>query len=74
MCTPEPPAGDLTRADLTFVLESLSFTRRAFENHDYPSYVLRKARLAEVEAVAAKVRALRNSLPQTSNGQASPAP
>jgi hypothetical protein len=55
---------DLTRADLTFVLESLSFTRRAFEDYRYPTYELRRERLAEVEAVTAKVRVLRNSLPR----------
>lgn len=55
---------DLTRADLSLVLDSLSFTRRAFENYRYPTHELRRERLAEVEAVTAKVRALRNSLPR----------
>lgn len=54
---------DLTRADLTLILDSLSFTRRAFESYRYPTHELRRERLADVAAVTAKVRALRNTLP-----------
>lgn len=55
---------DLNRDDLSFILTTLSVTRAAFEAYPYESYEFRTERLAQVDAVASKVRALRNSLPQ----------
>lgn len=60
-------AATLTREDCGFILTSLDFTRQTFRDHPYPgpnAYGFRQARLAEVDEVAGKVRAIRDALPQ----------
>lgn len=47
---------------IPLILESLSFTRSAFENYRYPTYEIRQQRLAEVNAAMAAVRAVRDEL------------
>jgi hypothetical protein len=64
---------DLTRDDLSFILTTLSVTRAAFEAYPYESYEFRTERLAHVDAVTAKVRALRNSLPKRPERSTAPA-
>jgi len=56
---------DLDRADCDLILQALTYTRRAFEAYDYPTPEGRRERLADVEAVTTKIRALRKSLPRT---------
>jgi len=61
---------DLTHEDLGLILESLGYTRRAFGDYTgYPSYEFKQQRLADVDAVVAKLRAIRDrlkaDLPQT---------
>lgn len=59
------PTSELTREDLDFILESLKYTKRSFEEYqDYPSYDFKRERLATVEDVTAKVRAIRDGLPE----------
>ena len=56
------PSNGLTANDCAFILESLSYTKRAFSNYaDYPSYAFKTERIAEVDAVISKVRAIRDS-------------
>jgi len=62
--TPVPDGMALTKTDCRFILESLDFTRQAFEEYHYPTPQLQAERLADVRAVILKVRALRNSLPE----------
>lgn len=50
----------LSGKDLAFILESLSWTRKAFENTTYPSYEFRVSRLGEVNDVMTKVRDIYN--------------
>lgn len=52
----------LSRDDLSFILESLNYTKHRFDNYPYPTYELRRERLADVESVIAHVRAYRDSL------------
>jgi hypothetical protein len=44
------------------ILESLSFTRSAFENYRYPTYEVRQQSLADVNAAMDAVRAVRDEL------------
>lgn len=56
---------DLTRADLDLALQSLRFTRQAFEAYrypDYPSFEFRDQRIADVDLVASKLRAIRRGV------------
>jgi len=51
--------------EVAFVLESLNYTRRAFEEYQgYPSYEFKQQRLADVDAVVVKLRAIRDDLTQ----------
>ncbi len=52
----------LTQTEYAFILESLGYTKLKFSNYaHYPSYEYKRARIAEVEALIDKVRALRNA-------------
>lgn len=55
---------DISRADCAFILTSLRFTRDKFESYPYADYETRVGRLADVDDVITKVRALRDSLPK----------
>ena len=53
----------LTINDLGFLLESLSYTRMAFENYaGYPSYEFKLQRLQEEEDLRHKLQAMRREL------------
>ncbi len=58
----------LTLEDCNFVLESLEYTRKAFQetgiapHGTYPSYEFKQERMSEVEGVIKRVRKLRNQL------------
>lgn len=45
--------------DWDFVLESLRWTRRAFEDYRYPTEDIRQHRLAEVDAAITAIRQLK---------------
>jgi hypothetical protein len=52
---------ELTAEDISLILESLRYTKEKFANYDrYPSEEFRRSRMADVEAVVAKIRRLRN--------------
>lgn len=62
-------AETLTDDDLDLILTSLSFTRRAFQDHPYDSYEFRREQLARVDSVAEKMRRIRDATRTTrSNG------
>ena len=51
---------ELTRDDLYFILESLDFTLQRFQDYDrYPSYEFKQERIAEVQSLQKKIRAMR---------------
>lgn len=51
--------GPLTCAEKNALVESLEYTIQAFRDYrDYPSYEFKQQRIAEAEALRAKVRAL----------------
>ena len=53
---------DLNASDLDFILESLKYTRKAFEEYDrYPDYEFKQKRLAHVNDVMEKIRSLKRS-------------
>lgn len=54
----------LTSDDCRFILESLDYTRQAFEAYRYPSEEIKAGRLQDVRDVILKVRALRDELKQ----------
>ena len=52
----------LTTEELDLILESLRHTKQAFADYkDYPSYEFKQARVAIVESVIEKIRAIRNA-------------
>lgn len=52
----------LSAEDISMILESLRYSKRAFSDYTgYPSYEFKRARIAEVDAVIAHVRALRDA-------------
>ncbi len=53
-------AEQLTRKDCEYILECLKHTRLAYEGLEYPSYELKKRKLAELYAVVRKIRGLRD--------------
>ena len=54
---------DLNSADILFLLESLSYARRAFEaSSTQESYTSRREKREEFDAIEAKLRALRDGL------------
>jgi len=54
---------NLTIADLTFIQESLKYTRLKFEDYQgYPSYEYKLNRIDEVNKVATKVNAILKEL------------
>jgi hypothetical protein len=58
-------ADQLTLADLDLILTSLEYTKKHFsEYRDYPSHDFKRERIATVEGVIEKVRALRNIAPR----------
>ena len=63
----------LTLNDCTFILESLEYTRKAFQetgispHGTYPSNEFKQERMAEVEGVIERVRKLRDQLKEASN-------
>lgn len=58
--TPPPPPGPkLTREDCELIVQSLRYTREAFERYAYPTEQGRQERLADVDRAVAAVRALR---------------
>ena len=52
---------ELTKSDYDFLLESLEYTRLNFESTEYPTYDLKREQFARLDALEAKVRALRAS-------------
>lgn len=53
----------LNSHDVQMILESLAYTRKAFEEYqDYPSYEFKQERIKEVDGVIEKVRAMRNDV------------
>lgn len=57
--------GGLTKDDISFLIESLRYTKQAFQDYGgYPSYEFKQERLREVDTVVAKLRALRGQLCQ----------
>ena len=54
---------ELTISDLNFILESLEYTRKSFEEYKlYPSYEFKQKRIGEVNDVMDKVRTLKQTL------------
>lgn len=54
---------ELTIEDLDFILESLKYTRKSFEEYqEYPSYEFKQDRLKTVNDVMEKVRAVKKEL------------
>lgn len=52
----------LTNSDLEFILESLKYTRMAFEEYQkYPSYEYKQKRINEVNEVILKVKKLKTN-------------
>lgn len=50
----------LSNEDLDFILESLKYTKRNFEDHqDYPSYEYKQSRIKTVNDLADKIKALK---------------
>ena len=45
----------LSKTDVLLVLESLNYTRRAFQNYKYPTSEFQRSRLDEVDAIRAKI-------------------
>ena len=59
----KPP---LAYIDWVLVLESLQFTKQKFQAYGgYPSYEMKRERIAEVEQTIAAIRALRDSEKET---------
>jgi len=52
----------LTAEDISFLIESLRYTKRNFESTDYPSADLRKQQVERVERLMEKLRGIRDSL------------
>lgn len=53
----------LSSHDIQMILESLTYTRKAFEEYQkYPNYEFKQERLREVDGVIEKVRAMRNDV------------
>jgi hypothetical protein len=48
----------LTSSDIAFLIESLRYTRLAYESTSYPTYELRQEQLAKVDKIVAKLRGL----------------
>lgn len=54
---------ELTISDLNFILESLEYTRKNFEEYElYPSYEYKQKRIGNVNDVMEKVRTLKQTL------------
>lgn len=52
----------LTNEDLDFILESLKYTKKNFEDYqDYPSYEYKQSRLKTVNDLADKIKALKKN-------------
>ena len=48
---------DLSNEDLSFILESLEFTKHKFENYDkYPSVDYKQKRINEVTEIISKIK------------------
>ena len=56
---------ELTIEDFDLILESLRYTRRKFEEYQYPTYELKLQRLDECKAVEQKVLALKRRANET---------
>ena len=52
----------LTNDDINLILNSLDYTRRAFEQYTYPTNELKQSQIQHVDSVKEKVRALRANL------------
>ena len=52
----------LTVDDCWFILESLAYTKQKFQDYSYPSYEFKLQRIADVNEVIDKIRALRDAL------------
>ncbi len=53
----------LTIEDCNFILESLQYTKRNFENcNSYPSYQFKLDRIGEVETLIEKLRKIRKDM------------
>jgi hypothetical protein len=46
----------LKKSEAELVIQSLNYTRRAFENYTYPTYAFKVERIKEVEEVIGKFR------------------
>jgi hypothetical protein len=56
---------DIDRSDCELIIESLRYTRQAFEGYEhYPSEEFRRERIADVDSALTKIRALRKGLPR----------
>ena len=55
-------SGKLTREDIGLLLESLNYSKLAFESTKYPTYEMKQDQLQRVEDLAGKLRAIRDSL------------
>jgi tagatose-1,6-bisphosphate aldolase len=53
---------ELTAEDISFLIESLQYTKRNFESTDYSSADFRKQQVERVERLIEKLRGIRNSL------------
>ena len=53
---------ELTNSDWGMILESLRYTKRAFENYtSYPSYEFKKNRIKEVDDLILKIRQIQKA-------------
>jgi hypothetical protein len=54
----------LTAQDLDLILQALEYQKQAFTDYkDYPTYEFKQAKVARVETIIGKVRAIRNAGP-----------
>ncbi len=51
---------ELTSEDLSFILESLGYSKLRFESTEYPTYELKQRQMQRVESVIAKIRQLKS--------------
>lgn len=57
---------ELTSNDFAMILESLQYTKRAFENYKhYPSYEFKRNRIKEVDDLILKIRQIQKASHET---------
>lgn len=49
---------NLTRSDLTFIKESLEYSKQRFENYDYANQEIRLERIEQVQRILSKIHNL----------------